>query len=174
MASKDETEQAVTDKAEAKRGAKPKQGAKPRKAKRNANPRKAKPKIYMFDPVIYPLKLWVAVEPNPQDIIGKFYGILDGSYDEVTAFTEKDFEKDGYTDATTYQVRRDGKAGALVIIWRPKCFGINGISHEASHVTDLMCEYLGVSGFTFNDGEARAYFNGWVAECLDKAKRGKV
>lgn len=168
MASKDETEQAVTDKADAKRG------AKPRKAKRNANPRNAKPKIYMFNPVIYPFKLWVAVEPNPQDIIGKFYGVSDGNTDELVAFSESEFHKDSHTDATTYQVRCDGKAGALVIIWFKKRFDVNGISHEASHVTDLMCEYLGVGGFTFIDGEARAYFNGWVAECLDKAKRGKA
>lgn len=143
--------------------------------KQTAKPRaKRKAAIYMFNPVIYPFKLWVAVQPKPQDVIGRFYGVSESNADELVAFSESEFHKDSSTDATTYNVRCDGKVGALVIIWFPKRFDVNGMSHEASHVTDLLCEYLGVTGFDFNGGEARAYFNGWVAECLDKAKRGKA
>ena len=70
--------------------------------------------------------------------------------------------------------KQTGSFGCLIAMWRPKDLNVGKIAHESSHVTDYLCEVLGVNGFSLDSGEARAYFTGWVADCIDKVKRGKA
>lgn len=130
--------------------------------------------VHEFDPVIYPFRVWVAVKPKVEDVDAKFYN-LDTEMNRIPV-TADYFYKNQFSVATTYPMedKESGALGCLIAIWRPKDFDCGKIAHEASHVTDYLCEVLGVNGFTLDSGEARAYFLGWVADCIDKVKRGKA
>lgn len=130
--------------------------------------------IHEFDPVIYPFRVWVAIKPKVEDVSEKFF-YLDTAMN-CTPVTADDFYKTRFDVATTYPMenKESGALGCFIAMWRPKDFVCGMIAHEASHVTDFLCEVLGVSGFTLESGESRAYFLGWVADCIDKVKRGKV
>lgn len=129
--------------------------------------------IHEFDPVIYPFRVWVAVKPKVEEVVEKLHH-LDMSMNPIKV-TADNFYKNKFCVATTFPMEnQDGFIGMLVAIWRPKDFDCGKIAHEASHVTDYLCEVLGVNGFTLESGEARAYFLGWVADCIDKVKKGKV
>lgn len=133
-----------------------------------------KVKIYEFDPVIYPFRLWVAVRPNVEPIAEKFYN-LDTSMN-LLPVTPEYFYKNRFSVATTYPMedKKSGYLGCLISIWRPKDLSSSKIAHESSHVTDYLCDVLGVNGFTLDGGEARAYFIEWVVDCIEKVKQGKV
>lgn len=60
-----------------------------------------------------------------------------------------------------------------MVIHLPKQMGVGKIAHEATHVTDYLCERLGLEGYSFNEGEPRAYFTEWVANCIDKVRKWK-
>lgn len=48
------------------------------------------------------------------------------------------------------------------------------IAHEARHITDFLCERLGIQEYDFDGGEARAYIVQWAADCIEKVKNNKI
>jgi hypothetical protein len=120
-------------------------------------------KIHEFDPVIYPCKLWVTKELT----------------DELDDIFEM-FPEDGETNipielagAMTFSVknRETNDLGFLVAFKSAKRMTVNIIAHEARHVGDMLFERIGEDP---QHSEPAAYFTGWVAECIDKVKRGKA
>lgn len=130
-------------------------------------------KVYEFDPQVYPFRLWVAVK-IPFEELDKFYCYLSNS--EVKEFSEKDIWKHSRSRATCWPVVRkdDNRIGILCSIWRTRGMTVGDITHESLHITDFLCGYLGVKAEGFDDGEPRAYFAGWVANCIDQVRRGKI
>ena len=126
--------------------------------------------IFEFDPVIYPLHLWVAIKP--QDKIYDVFRMLDEDYNETTERVKIQPNNVARTIAVAH--RESDIMGCLVYINLPKLFGAGYISHESSHVVDWFCDYLGIGGFSFMDGEARAYLIQWVADCIEKVLKHKV
>ena len=126
----------------------------------------------MFDPVIYPTRIWASVNPTAKDIQKKF-NFLD---DEGEIVNRVDLNEHCNSIATTFSVyeKKSGWKGCFVCIWQPKQMGVGVIAHEAGHCTDWLCDELGLGGFSFKDGEARAYYIRWVANCIDKVKKDKV
>ena len=129
-------------------------------------------RVYEFDPVIYPTRIWVSVCPTAKSLQDKFYFLdYDGEY-------IKRVDLNDYNDsiATTFSVqdKKSGWRGCLVCIWQSRKASVGIIAHEGGHCTDWLCDELGLKGFSFKDGEARAYYLQWVADCIDKVKRGKV
>lgn len=118
---------------------------------------KKKRKIDMYDPQIYPRKLWVAVGPEELDEQFKFY-LTDKS--GVIENIDEEFEQEGIA-MSTYSVCRksDGLYGCLV--YAP---------NEAVHVADYMYEELGVHAVeSYSQGnENYAYLVGWAAGCISK------
>ena len=47
---------------------------------------------------------------------------------------------------------------------------VNIIAHESRHVGDMLFERIGEDP---QHSESACYFTGWVAECIDKVKKGK-
>lgn len=132
-------------------------------------------KIFEFDPVIYPTRVWVAVSPSYDDVNDKFY-FLDESLDEVVEESKEKFDKHCSAIATTFAVvdRESAWKGVLVAIWRRKETGYGVVSHESTHCTDFLCDQLGIGGYSFNDGEPRAYYTQWVANCIGDVLHGRV
>lgn len=128
-------------------------------------------KIHEFDPVIYPFRLWVTKEFLAQSIKESFYELnekghmVEFSFEEIIGSIAATAP---VVDKSTYQ------KGCLVILKRPKDVGVGVISHEATHVVDWVCDTFGLSGFSFDDGEARAYLVQWVANCIEEVRRAKA
>lgn len=128
-----------------------------------------KNKLYEFNAVIYPFRLWVGITPEYETISKKFYG-LNSDMERV------DITKTAFSFNTTFTIartaivssKRDGWVGCLVRILQPNKMGVKCIAHEAAHCADFVCEELGITRGGFDDGEAYAYLVGWVSECIQK------
>ena len=134
-------------------------------------------KILEFDPVIYPGRLWVAINPSFEDIDKDFY-FLNEETDEVVDMTKRDFD-DGRAGsmASTYIVARKTSIkwrGPLVVIWERKECGAGVCAHEAEHAYDFWADSCGLMCYGYRNGEPRAYFKQWIANCIDRVIRGRV
>ena len=123
--------------------------------------------IHEFDPVIYPFRLWVSVNPTYEQISEKFYALTEdmGRMD----IDKHQFDHDIFSIATTCPVsdKKSGWIGCIVNIWKPNRFTIKELCHESSHVSDYCFEEFGMTTRCFKDGEPYAYFIGWIANCID-------
>ena len=129
-------------------------------------------KIHEFDPLLYPFKLWVAKDPKISDFKDVFWGMNDKS--TMIELTADNFYQLGCIASTCpMQKKETFERGCLVSLWRPKDVGVGAIAHEATHVVDWVCDEVGLRGFTFEGGEARAYLVQWVANCIEEARKAK-
>lgn len=120
--------------------------------------------IREFDPVIYPLKVWIAKNPSPTKLKELFIELTGGTLTFI-------FDK--RTIASTYnrvvENVETGKYGILIILSSNK-LSVKAIAHEATHAVRYIWEGLSeeVTGI-----EADAYLAGWVAECINKVVKNK-
>lgn len=133
-------------------------------------------KIYEFNPIIYPFRLWVGVQVPAKDIQDKFFA--HNFDDTISDFTDKELLQTSVA-ATTLPVveRKDNWIGCLININRKDKLTVGVMAHEATHVCDMLSDRLGLVGEIdkmFSHGEARAYFVEWVANCINEVKQGKV
>ena len=138
--------------------------------------KKNKQKIYEFNPQVYPTRLWVAKSKDVviDDIDGKFYALSESN--ERCPFKDVQDLPDANCYASTYPVsdKETGWRGCLVLLNRAD-MPTSTCAHEASHCTDWLFEQLGIeSGTTFDNGEARAYYQEWVFNRIYEVKRGNV
>jgi hypothetical protein len=131
---------------------------------------KKTPKIDMYDPQIYPRRLYVAVEVED---LHKYFRIL--STDSKVEFTDdearEDFQKKDYAMVTRSVINKeDGKYGVLIQVPDLDEMTQSDISHEAVHAADYMYQELGMYTEDFKDGnEGYAYLVGWIAGCVSKS-----
>ena len=132
------------------------------------------PIIHEFDPVIYPARLWVGINPPFEYIDNKFYGL--NSEMERIPFGKEQHEVDSFVVARTHAVtdKESGWIGIFVSIYKPKMMTTNFISHESAHCADFICENFGIQHGGFDNGEAYAYLIGWIADCIEKVKLNKL
>lgn len=130
-------------------------------------------KIYEFDPVIYPTRLWVARSSITIDEIDEvFDAINDEGYGVPFRSRHHSLLEVG-TDAVTFVVGHKKKniTGCLVVV-SSKCY-VRTLSHEADHCADYLFETIGDTERTYDHGEPYAYYQSWVFECLYNIIRGK-
>ena len=119
--------------------------------------------FHEFDPVIYPLKLWVVKNPTNEVIKERFI-----HYDGEKI--EDDFRK--ISAAAVYNtvllnVETDN-FGILVSI--KNGLTVKYTAHEATHAARFMWDWLREREPAI---EADAYLVGWIAECIWQVKTGK-
>ena len=127
---------------------------------------KKETKIYQFDPFIYPFKLWVAITSDFSILAEKFYQGYDKS-ELNTSFIENH-------EAATYIVQqKDGDKyyGSLIATTNKKYLTTKLIAHEATHSARDFWDHMNES---VTGVETDAYLVGWIAECIEKVKLGKV
>lgn len=122
-----------------------------------------KVQIHQFDPVIYPVKLWIAITKNNKALNERF------------KWTYKDSDIDidwNLSDAITGTVtqRENNLFGVLIVFENKKSCTVSNITHESIHAVSDIWERLGESKI---GNEANAYLAGWIAECIEKVKRNK-
>lgn len=134
-------------------------------------------KIYEFDPVIYPFRLWVVNSPTKDFIKGNFF-CLNPSTGDYYDFEDSDIptSKTAYAVTSPVKNKKTKKNGALVMLMDIKISNISITAHEASHVCDILSDYVGIRAYKefYPDGEPRAYIMEWAADCIYKVKTGKI
>jgi|UniRef100_UPI003FF01781 hypothetical protein len=132
-----------------------------------------KHQIHEFSPTIYPFRLWVSVNPSFEDVKDKFW--LLNKKNERIDFDAEESWNSTTTVASCYPVsdKESGWIGIFCGIFRKDRLSVGTTAHEASHITDFISDSFGLSGFNFDDGEARAYLIEWAANCIWNVKSGK-
>lgn len=117
---------------------------------------KVKMKLREFPSQVYPRILWVCVYPVEEELQRIF---------ELDNLTEDpDLEANG--NAIPVRRKEDGRFGVLVTL---TALAVKTVAHECSHAVDYFNTECDLRLSTdFQRGEARAYLQGWVAECLYK------
>lgn len=130
-------------------------------------------KIHEYDPVVYPIRLWVTKHADKNEIGETFYFLDENG--EVVDDWEKQIDGTPNSIATTTLVTHKESLwkGCLVCLHRPKQIASGVIAHESTHVTDWLCDQLGIDGYSFLGGEARAYFAQWTANCIEETLKSK-
>ncbi len=129
--------------------------------------------VHEFDPKVYPFRLWVG-KKVPFEYVRENFWELDSERNRCE-FERERYERNSFIIATCYPVadKHEGWIGILMVIHRPSFLDVETMAHESSHITDYLCETLGLEGYSFEQGEARAYFTGWCAKCIDKVRKYK-
>lgn len=121
--------------------------------------------IHQFDPVIYPIKLWVSVTTDLKALSDRF----------CNADTKKDIDVffiDRH-EAACYYVQQKEKPtnyGILIATTSKYYLTTKLIAHEATHGADFMWQHMGERE---TGDEANAYLTGWIADCIEAVKRNK-
>ena len=122
-------------------------------------------KIYQFDAVIYPIKLWVSITNDLTEITDKFLDLdTMGEFNyktptKVCAFMQMVLSKE------------DEFVGALCVFKNKKYCTTKMITHEATHAARRIWEHLNEDP---TGEEADAYLVGWIAGCIESVKKGQV
>ena len=119
--------------------------------------------IHHFDPVIYPVKLFVVNKSTPE-VIHENFQLSNGD----------SLSTDGHIGsyASTYnkvvENKKTGKWGVLI-----RLFGKQKspeLAHEATHAARVIWDWLGED---MTGAEADAYLVQWIVDCLDQVNKNK-
>ena len=133
-----------------------------------------KHQIHEFSPTIFPFRLWVGMNPSFEEVREKFW-LLNNENERTDFDAEKSWDSTT-TVATCYPVsdKESGLIGIFCGVFRKDRLSVGVAAHEASHITDFISDLFGLSGFNFDDGEARAYLVEWAANCIWNVKSGRI
>ena len=120
--------------------------------------------IHEFDPVIYPIKLYVAIGEISKTLSENFV-----RYDNGSEIQPMD---DSMGLAATEKVRHKGtnRYGVAIIFGKKKDMNINYICHEACHAAKYMFDHINAE---IEPHEPFEYLVGWIAERVDSVKKLK-
>ena len=123
-------------------------------------------KIYEFDPVIYPTKVWISIKPDIDDLDEVMYA-LDDDGETLAEFPKDTFDANtAIAETVIVQRKSTNEEGCLVAILRPREMTPGVAGHEASHCTDWLCDTFGIYSHTFETGEARSYYLQWAEDSI--------
>lgn len=115
-------------------------------------------KIHQFDPVIYPILLWVIDGMDIEGIRKEFRTI---NNDEPLIF----IPSEGGTAYTQNRVIcKDGEYGCLIVLVNKSRITAGMMAHEATHAARVIWDHL----MEENTGsEADAYLVQWIVNCIE-------
>jgi peptide deformylase len=135
---------------------------------------KKKTKFHVFDNGIYPIVLYVAINPDMEEVEKRFYQVSKEGY--LSEFDTTPKWKQPVSTVYDCCDKKDMRNGALCCIWKKSDFYARFCAHEATHIASLIFERIGceISGYYGKSQEPFAYLVGWVADCLERVKKNKV
>ena len=119
-----------------------------------------------FSNGIYPRRLYVAVGLSEDDVNRMFIsgrGMLTLDWEGSDAAT---FDEIRDRDTLTY--------GSLVVFRSKGEMTPGTMAHEAVHVLDSFMDVLGLERGKNASNEHLAYLLGWIVQCMDEVRRGRV
>jgi hypothetical protein len=123
--------------------------------------------IHEFDPVIYPVKLWV---------------LIDASVEEINKNFERDNDKhnpicleDFWTAcASCINTKLDTKEfGVYIVIIKANKITPGVLAHEACHLSDTIYNHIGATQIDLG-GEPHAYLTEWIVDSICKVVKLKT
>lgn len=123
-------------------------------------------KVYEFDPVIYPYKLWIVVGESTNGISDLF---LDRDRCPLDYLDDEGYK----TEAVTISAVRkeDSRFGVIMFFRSRKSMTYKLVAHEASHAAKFLFEHIEAD---MREHEPFEYVVGWIAECCERVKKGEV
>ena len=123
-------------------------------------------KVYSFDTIIYPFKIFVIINNNP-DIISEYFKEYTG---ENVVFTNNDGTD--RMDAFTMKVisKETPEYGALLFFRDKKSMTPGLIAHEASHAAKFLFEHIGAD---MREHEPFEYILEFIVDNCHKIKANK-
>jgi hypothetical protein len=124
-------------------------------------------KIHQFAPVIYPIKLWIAISKDGKELNGLF---RHKATDEVIRFEEYNVEN---FEAMAFRVSEveSNCVGVLIVFTKRTYMTCKTITHEAVHAAGYVFQHIGQQ---IDSEEPFAFLTGWIADCCWRMKDGKV
>ncbi len=122
-------------------------------------------KIYEFDPVIYPTRLWVCKQPNVEDVSELFYP-FDNNGELCDSFGDVFDEEGQFANTVRVSNKESHWRGCLVSMFRPKECGAGICAHEALHYVALLSEQFDIPLGGFDKSEPLAYLEQWATNCI--------
>lgn len=123
-----------------------------------------KNKFREFDPIIYPVKLYIAVNPTDK-YVRKIFMTEDKK--KLEKVVDKNWNGGVYQEIV--RKKSDGSFGILVFI-DTDGFTSDMVTHEAVHASQVFWEWLCEDRIGH---EADAYFTQWVAKCIIQSIKWK-
>lgn len=124
-------------------------------------------KIHEFDPVIYPYKLWIVVDKQPEGIAGVF------RERNGADIIFENYGIGGVVKAFTMEVKRkkDGMLGVVILFRKNGDITFQDAAHEATHAAKYLFEHINAD---MTEHEPFEYVVGWIAKCCEKVKLNKT
>jgi hypothetical protein len=123
-----------------------------------------KNRIYEFDPVIYPVKIWVSVTCYLRPISEQFVCYPSGDpLDSVFAEKMERF-------AQLVIQKETGMFGVLLVFRSKKVMSAGKIAHEAVHAARKIWGHISEGDIGW---EADAYLVEWITKCADDVRKNK-
>lgn len=121
--------------------------------------------IYEFDPVIYPIRLWVSKKPVKEDIENLFYP-FDNNDNIVDDFGDCFSRVGSYALTLIVGSKNEHIKGCLVSILMPGKVGAGVCAHEALHFNAYLSECFDIPLGGFDHSEPLAYMEQWATNCI--------
>lgn len=124
-----------------------------------------KSKIYEFDPVIYPIRLWVSKKPLKEDVASVFYP-FDNDDEMVDDFGDTFSRRGSYANTVIVGEKSEHIKGCLVSILMPGDCGAGVCAHEALHFCAYLSDRFDIPLGDFDKSEPLAYLEQWATNCI--------
>ena len=119
--------------------------------------------IHQFDPVIYPVKLFVVKNSTPEVIHNNFQ-LPNGD----SLNTDRSIGAYAFTYSRIVENKNNGKYGVLIRLFGKQL--TSELAHEATHAVSVIWDWLGENNI---GEEADAYLVQWVVACLEQVNKNK-
>jgi hypothetical protein len=125
-----------------------------------------KVQIHQFDPVIYPINLWVMISDDLDEIANNFIESSNHSRIDLS-------ELKSFTDAfvcSDIMLSRTKDYGILIVFKNKKACSLTTIAHEATHAARYIWEHLCEDKIGM---EADAYLVEWIVKSILEVKNNQ-
>lgn len=125
-------------------------------------------KVHVFDPEVYPRKLFVVKGKKYAKAVKNCFKTQDGE-----ALQVDDVQID-MVGSCTYPSVSFGETGMLgTLVWILDDASVKSLAHESVHVVNAIFKQTGVD-MHYDHDEHYAYMLGWVVDCLWQVATGKL
>ena len=119
--------------------------------------------IHQFDPVIYPVKLWISITDNLYPIADRF--VKSSKKDFDVKFASK------FHAFTQTVVEKETSLWGVMMVFKSKKSITSGVmAHEATHAAREIWDRIGEHSTGI---EADAYLVEWIVDCIDQVNKNK-
>lgn len=125
---------------------------------------KKKSLIRVFENGIYPIKIYVVINPTDDFIKENFL-----NNDDSEIKLDCNYYTMAFVHGNVVFLKSDGKIGILVSIIN-KNIKVDAIAHEATHVANMIWDWIGENE---PSDEANAYLVGYAAKCINNAIKNR-